>query len=149
MQIQVIIDKHDINSLNNRFKPLPEPHTDGIFAVDDDMRVPCPELDFAFDVWRGSKHSLVGFMPRVHFKSPSGKLIYRAWWHVWWIGSYSIILTKAAFLHHQYFHAYTYQLPPEVHTFIDESRNCEDIAMQFLVSNMTGMPPVFVKVSGW
>lgn len=29
--------------------------------------------------------------------------------------------------------------------YVDENRNCEDIAMQFLASNLTGKPPVFVR----
>ena len=28
---------------------------------------------------------------------------------------------------------------------MDENRNCEDIAMQFLASNVTGKPPIFVR----
>mmetsp|Transcript_9283 Transcript_9283/g.13987 ORF Transcript_9283/g.13987 Transcript_9283/m.13987 type:complete len:358 (-) Transcript_9283:75-1148(-) len=142
---KVFIDKHETTSLNNRFKPIVGPHTDGIFAVDDDMRVPCLELDFAFDVWRSSRNTIVGFMPRVHVKGTGDRLTYRAWWHVWWSGSYSIILTKAAFLHHIYLDMYTNKLPKEVHSFVDTNRNCEDIAMQFLVSNHTGLPPLFVK----
>jgi hypothetical protein len=131
--------------LNNRFKPLTSDYTDGIFAVDDDMRVPCQELDFTFDVWRNSQDSIVGFMPRVHVRSPSGTMVYRAWWYIWWTGSYSIILTKAAFLHHKYFSMYHNQLPKSMLKYIDDHRNCEDIAMQFVVSNHTGLPPIFVK----
>ena len=113
--------------------------------VDDDMRVPCTELDFAFDVWRGSQQSIVGFMPRVHLRDASGALTYRAWWKVWLTGSYSIVLTKAAFLHHKYFQMYFDRMPPAILAHIDSKRNCEDIAMQFLVSNYTDLPPVFVK----
>jgi hypothetical protein len=114
-------------------------------AVDDDMRVPCLELDFAFDVWRSSQDSIVGFMPRVHLRGDNGLLTYRAWWKVWLTGSYSIILTKAAFLHHKFFHLYFDRMPPAVLEYIDKKRNCEDIAMQFLVSNHTNLPPIFVK----
>ena len=109
------------------------------------MRVPCLELDFAFDVWRGSQDSIVGFMPRVHMRGSSGQLTYRAWWKVWLTGSYAIVLTKAAFLHHKYFQMYFDRMPAEVLKYIDEKRNCEDIAMQFLVSNHTDLPPIFVK----
>lgn len=132
------------DSLNNRFKPLDGPHTDGIFAVDDDMRVPCEDLSNAFEVWMGSSRSLVGYMPRIHIRSKSG-LVYRCWWRVWWHGVYSIILTKAAILHHDYFNMYTNVMPQSVRNLVDRSRNCEDIAMQFLISNHTGLPPIYVK----
>jgi hypothetical protein len=136
------IQKND--SLNNRFRPLETPHTDAIFSVDDDMRVPCAELELAFNVWEGSPKSLVGFMPRIHIRR-NGELQYRCWWRVWWEGAYSIILTKAAILHHDFFHAYFTILPKEVFELIDKRRNCEDIAMQFLIANMTALPPLYVK----
>lgn len=131
-------------SLNNRFKPLEGPHTDGIFAVDDDMRVPCEDLQLAFEVWQGSRRSLVGYMPRIHIRSKTG-LVYRCWWRVWWHGVYSIILTKAAILHHDFFVAYSTTMPQSVRSLVDELRNCEDLAMQFLVANSTGLPPIYVK----
>ena len=46
-------------------------------------------------------------------------------------GAYSIILTKAAFLAHEYFQSYSAGGPMAgVRAFVDEHRNCEDIAMQ-------------------
>lgn len=75
-------------------------------------------------------------MPRIHIRSKDG-LIYRCWWRVWWHGVYSIILTKAAILHHDFFVAYSTQMPQAVRSLVDELRNCEDIAMQFLIANAT------------
>ena len=131
-------------SLNNRFKPLEGPHTPAIFAVDDDMRVPCEDIALAFEVWQGSSKSLVGFMPRIHIRSKTG-LVYRCWWRVWWHGVYSIILTKAALLHHDFFVMYTNAMPQSVRDLVDRVRNCEDLAMQFLMANATGLPPIYVK----
>ncbi len=36
-------------------------------------------------------------------------------------------------------------MPASIRQFVDDHGNCEDIAMQFLVSNMTGLPPIYVK----
>jgi hypothetical protein len=94
-----------VDSLNSRFRPIEGPHNDAIFSVDDDMRVPCEDLMLAHEVWRGSSRSIVGFMPRIHIRR-NGKLEYRCWWRVWWHGTYSIILTKAAILHHDFFGLY-------------------------------------------
>jgi hypothetical protein len=132
-------------SLNNRFKPLQGPHTTGIFSIDDDVRVPCDDLALGFEVWRGSQRSLVGYIPRVHIRSKASGLVYRCWWRVWWHGVYSIILTKAAFLHHDFFEMYTNDMPKSIRLLVDESRNCEDLAMQFLMANSTGLPPIYVK----
>ena len=38
-------------------------------------------------------------------------------------------------------------LPP-VLEYINTHRNCEDIAMAFLVANATGSPPVYVRAPG-
>lgn len=141
---RVLFDIQSIDSLNNRFKPLDGPHTDAIFSVDDDMRVPCSELDLAVEVWRGSQKSLIGFMPRIHLRTSNG-LQYRCWWKVWFEGAYSIILTKAALLHHDYFFAYSNTMPKQIRDLVDEKRNCEDIAMQYLIANITSLPPIYVK----
>lgn len=109
------------------------------------MRVPCNDLALALEVWRGSSKSLIGFMPRIHIRGPSSSLVYRCWWRVWWTGAYSIILTKAALLHHDFFHAYFQLMPVHVRELIDKKRNCEDLAMQFLIANMTSLPPIYVK----
>jgi Glycosyl transferase family 64 domain len=105
--------EHKEDSLNNRFKPLEGPHTDTIFAVDDDIRVPCVQLSLGYEVWQNSPRNIIGFIPRLHLRGASG-YVYRCWWRVWWQGTYSIILTKAAFLHHDYFNMYTNVMPKEI-----------------------------------
>jgi len=97
--------RQDVDSLNNRFKPLPGARTDAIFSVDDDMRVDCEDLNLAYEVWRGSQRSMVGFMPRLHLRR-NGLLEYRCWLRVWWHGQYSMVLTKAALLHHDFLKLY-------------------------------------------
>jgi hypothetical protein len=46
----VFYDKYETTSLNNRFIPPEGLATDGVFAVDDDIRVPCADLEFAHEV---------------------------------------------------------------------------------------------------
>ena len=60
-------------------------------------------------------------------------------------GAYSIILTKAAFLHHDYFELYTHVMPAAVRAYVDTKKNCEDIAMKFLVANETSLAPLYIK----
>jgi len=47
---------------------------------------------------------------------------------------YSIMLTKVAYLHRDYFHDYSELVPPEMDRYIDKHRNCEDIAMEHVVA---------------
>ncbi|KAL6123596.1 hypothetical protein ACLB2K_076117 [Fragaria x ananassa] len=144
--------KFDINkedSLNNRFKEIPDLETDAVFSIDDDVIFPCSSVEFAFDVWQSASDTMVGFVPRMHWvDSMNGHMdhyIYGGWWSVWWTGTYSMVLSKAAFFHKKYLKVYTNEMPASIKDFITKNRNCEDIAMSFLVANVTGAPPIWVK----
>jgi len=64
----------------------------------------------------------------------SGASKYLKWQHTWWNGIYAIVLTKAAFLHRDYFRDYAHRIPSSLNTFVDHERNCEDIIMAHLVA---------------
>lgn len=53
----------------------------------------------------------------------------------------------AAFFHKYYAYLYSYWMPQAIRDKVDEYMNCEDIAMNFLVSHITRKPPVKVKLS--
>lgn len=45
----------------------------------------------------------------------------------------------------QYFnYLYTYKMPGDIKNWVDAHMNCEDIAMNFLVANITGKAPIKV-----
>uniref|UniRef100_A0A7S2W219 Glycosyl transferase 64 domain-containing protein n=1 Tax=Rhizochromulina marina TaxID=1034831 RepID=A0A7S2W219_9STRA len=190
---------HTVDSLNNRFRPILDIATKAVFSVDDDLHIPCGLLDFTHQVWRAAPHTMVGFMPRMHgYDTLSRRFTYHDWWYVWRHGLYSMVLTKACFLHRDFLYAYaavtkrpglttdmfvrepritgrrlapsshghrprrrprpapsgTTPLAPEnhtmraVHDYVDAHMNCEDIAMSFLVANMSHEPAVWVRGTG-
>ena len=47
-----------------------------------------------------------------------------------------------------YSYLYSYSMPSEIRTMVDDYMNCEDLAMNFLISHMTRKPPVKVT-SRW
>ena len=54
-------------------------------------------------------------MPRMHGVEPlSGRFVYHDWWHVWRHGAYSLVLTKAAFLHRDFLRYYAGDLEDQV-----------------------------------
>lgn len=147
-----IVLKFDIikeDSLNNRFKEIKDLKTDAVFSIDDDIIFPCSSVEFAFNVWQSAPDTMVGFVPRMHWidqsKGNTGSYVYAGWWSVWWTGTYSMVLSKAAFFHKKYFSLYTNEMPASIREFTTKNRNCEDIAMSFLVANVTGSPPIWVK----
>ncbi|XP_028081912.1 glycosyltransferase family 64 protein C4-like [Camellia sinensis] len=144
--------KFDINkedNLNKRFKPIEDLKTDAIFSVDVDVIVPCRTLDFAFAVWQTAPFTMVGFVPRMHWLDQEKNGItyfkYEGWWSVWWMGTYSMVLSKAAFFHRKYLDLYTHKMPSSIYDYITRERSCEDIAMSLLIANATDAPPIWVK----
>ncbi|XP_015944550.1 glycosylinositol phosphorylceramide mannosyl transferase 1 [Arachis duranensis] len=148
-QVKLKIDINKEDSLNNRFKVIKDLETDAVFSIDDDVIFPCSSVEFAFDVWQSAPDTMVGFVPRAHWldSSESGgiKFRYAGWWSVWWTGTYSMVLSKAAFFHKKYFSVYTNEMPASIREYVTHNRNCEDIAMSFLVANATDAPPIWVQ----
>lgn len=148
-QVKLRFDINKEDSLNNRFKEIKDLETDAVFSIDDDVIFPCSSVEFAFDVWQSAPDTMVGFVPRVHWEDPlkedGNKFRYGGWWSVWWTGTYSMVLSKAAFFHKKYFILYTNEMPSSIKEYTTKNSNCEDIAMSFLVANATGAPPIWVK----
>lgn len=150
-EIELRFDINKEDSLNNRFKEIKDLKSDVVFSIDDDIIFPCTTVELAFNVWQSAPDTMVGFVPRAHWVDKSDdvqdKFTYSGWWSVWWTGTYSMILSKAAFFHKKYLSMYTYEMPSSIREYVSKNRNCEDIAMSFLVANATGAPPIWVKGS--
>lgn len=52
---KIVYEKHSYNSLSNRFIPLIDISTDGIFSVDDDIIIHCHDLSFLLHTWTSNK----------------------------------------------------------------------------------------------
>jgi hypothetical protein len=143
---KVIFEVHDSNSLNNRFKPLIDINTNAVLSLDDDIIIPCNVIEKSLNVWKANSNVLVGYSPRmVAYDIWSGVTRYLRWQHTWWNGFYSIILTKACLLHKKYLYEYHKNIPKEMLTFIDEHKNCEDIAFAHMIATLTNSPPVWIN----
>ena len=136
-------DSHETTSIQNRFAMLEDLKTEAVFHVDDDVRIPCRKLASGFEVWKRNRDALVGYFPRAHAKKNADKhsCELRYVWNdfeLFFMDSkrYSIALTKAAFSHAKYLGVYEKYLPEGVREYIDKRKNCEDIAMQMLVSSI-------------
>jgi hypothetical protein len=147
---RVRYDARDTTSIQNRFE-VADVHTSAVFNVDDDVRMPCAALAEGFEVWKKNRDVLVGYFPRMHAWSRTECRHQYVWddWSLWRGGQYSIVLTKAAFSKTQYLRLYSVGLPKEAREYVDERKNCEDIAMQLLTSAVAAKPPVYVKQPAW
>jgi len=58
---------------------------------------------------------------------------------------FNICVVKSVFVLLQYYmYIYSYVMPQAIRDKVDEYLNCEDLAMNFLVSHITRKPPVKV-----
>ncbi|CAH1986438.1 unnamed protein product [Acanthoscelides obtectus] len=130
------------NKLSNRFYPYKQIETEAILHIDDDIvMLTSDEVEFAYEVWREFPDRIVGFPSRTHIWDNTTK----AWkYESEWTNEISMVLTGAAFLHKYWSFLYITNLPSEIKDWVDEHMNCEDIAMNFLVANLTNKPPIKV-----
>lgn len=98
---------------------------------------------FFVRVWREHRDRVVGFPGRFHAWDPN---FHNSWnYNSNYSCELSMVLTGAAFIHKHYTYLYTYWLPQAIRDKVDEYMNCEDIAMNFLISHVTRKPPVKVR----
>lgn len=139
--IQVIRSKQ--NKLSNRFFPYSEIQTSAVLALDDDITMlTADELEFGYKAWQEFPDRLVGFPGRVHvydFKRHMRR------YESEWLNNISLVLTGAAFYHKFYHYLYSHVMPHEIREWVDQHMNCEDIAMNFLIANFSGQPPLKVS----
>eukprot|EP01035_Chromulina_nebulosa_P017028 gene17028-22534_t len=83
---KVEFEIHLQNSLTNRFKPILNISTQAILSIDDDLIVPCEELEKTLKVWQSNSNTIVGYSPRIHSRNiENGKALYNRWQHTWFI----------------------------------------------------------------
>jgi hypothetical protein len=132
------------NSLNEKVLPDPNYLTQAILLSDDDVHYEPDDLEFVFRSWRKyGRNRIAGALARCHNKGEQGS---------WEYGGckqddvYSMILTNLAFVHISFLDYYSSNDPvmKKVRAYVDEHFNCEDIAMNFLVSQLTCEGPMQV-----
>ncbi|KAG8224634.1 hypothetical protein J437_LFUL003068 [Ladona fulva] len=127
--------------ISRRFQPHALIQTSAILSLDEDCLLTTDEVDFAFSVWRAFPERIVGYPARSHFwDDAKGSWGYTSKW----TNEYSIVLTGAAFYHRYYNFLYTRWLSPLLLKTVEQSHNCEDILMNFLVAHVTRRPPIKV-----
>ncbi|NP_001085503.1 exostoses-like 2 isoform X1 [Xenopus laevis] len=139
--VPVTFKMQKVNLMRNRLQSFPEIQTQAVLMMDDDTLVSAYDVSFAFSVWQQFPDRIVGFVPRKHVSSPSGIYSYGSFElkapHTETGDMYSMILIGAAFFHSDYLRLFE-QLPASIHNMIDQTQNCDDITMNFMVANHLG-----------
>lgn len=91
---------------------------DALFFIRTLLRTACFEQSVCFYIHNYVVHSSFGcFQDDVQ-----DKFTYSGWWSVWWTGTYSMILSKAAFFHKKYLSMYTYDMPSSIREYVSKNR---------------------------
>eukprot|EP00004_Rigifila_ramosa_P008904 TRINITY_DN20376_c0_g1_i1.p1 TRINITY_DN20376_c0_g1~~TRINITY_DN20376_c0_g1_i1.p1 ORF type:complete len:442 (+),score=99.87 TRINITY_DN20376_c0_g1_i1:16-1341(+) len=131
---RVTILPQQLNNLNNRFRPIPV-RTEAVAFIDDDMKVTPLDIEFAFRTWQLFPEQIVGYTGRMdqpHYRKMDDP-------------TYSIVLTNFMLLHSKYLREYTCDSPVVIMKRVFNEINCDDLAMNHLVSNISGLPPVLLR----
>ncbi|KAL2097974.1 hypothetical protein ACEWY4_007181 [Coilia grayii] len=135
--VPVFFKEQKLNLMRNRLLPFSEIDTDAVLMLDDDTLISVPDINFAFSVWKQFSDQIVGFVPRKHVTTASGVYSYGSFelqdTEMGGGDRYSMVLVGAAFFHRRYLQLFQDQ-PNQVHTLLDETQNCDDIAMNFAVA---------------
>ncbi|XP_058068422.1 glycosyltransferase family protein 64 C3 [Magnolia sinica] len=148
----ISIHRSSSSSLNARFFPRRSIPTRAVAVCDDDVEIDPSSLDFSFRIWRSQPDRLVGFFARSH----DFDLARRTWMYTVHPDKFSIVLTKFMILDVDYLWKYSCGddggKMEAARQVVDEMRNCEDILMNFVVAEQTGVGPILVggkKVRDW
>lgn len=140
-RMPLIVIKGGRKTMSSRFFPYDVITTDAVLSLDEDTVLSTNEVDFAFTVWCSFPDRIVGYPARSHFWDSNKGL----WGYTSkWTNEYSMVLTGAAFYHRYYHYLFTNYLPASLLALIDQTANCEDILMNFLVSAVTKLPSIKV-----
>ena len=137
IQFDLVFSSRD--DLSDRFHPLPQ-RSGCVIIADDDIYVTEKIVNAAIKLWSTHPSQIVGLFPRGHLVREQ-EYFYNAQPHV----NFSMVLTKFMVLDASFLEAYHKLLTSDMKDFIRESRNCEDIGMNFVAANLTGMPPVYLE----
>ena len=126
-----------------------------VFVVDFDVNLITEELDFGFKAWQNFPESIVGYQAAdfviIHTNASTifddnevgddgeEKITYKYVKEM--SNEYSIIESSAAWIHR--FHFIQFQKQPiELLHFVNSRKDCEDIVMNQIASEFTGMGPI-------
>eukprot|EP00127_Corallochytrium_limacisporum_P002272 Clim_evm60s109 gene=Clim_evmTU60s109 len=133
--------QYSTGSLNNRFLPHKGIKTECVIVMDDDIWMPLEDFNSAIEAWMQNRNKMVGMFPRHHrYVVDNNRWVYEDS-----KTQYSMMLTKLMILDSSWLTLYSCHMPQAALDHIDANMNCEDIAMNFLISKHTGQPPLLVK----
>ncbi|GAA5916275.1 hypothetical protein JCM6882_005065 [Rhodosporidiobolus microsporus] len=150
--VAVTVRQSKRNSMNERFRPLldwdEDVYTDAVMIMDDDVVLRRDALEWGYQEFveanREGKGRLVGFTGR---DFEEGKKDGEWSYTLRPKKTYSMVLSNAAWLRKEWLAKYWEETEDmqSLRGYVDEVFNCDDILINYLVSNVTGNPPLLLQ----
>ncbi|KAF4124680.1 alpha-1,4-N-acetylglucosaminyltransferase EXTL3 [Geosmithia morbida] len=147
--VSVRYRKPERDSLNEKLRVDGDYRTQAVLLSDDDIYYRPADLEFAFQSWRQfGRHRVTGALARCADLDADGG----GWTYAPCRGDapYSMVLTNLAFVHISFLDFYFTDDVPwlgAVRDAVDSRFNGEDIAVNYVVSLLTGNAPLLVRGS--
>jgi hypothetical protein len=145
--VRVRYRKPTRDSLNEKLWPDPTYETQGILLSDDDVYYRPHDLEFVFQSWRKfGQERMTGALSRCTKLNSDGTWLYD-FCALTGEEPYSLVLTNLAFTHIGFLDHYFSDDPTikKIRDSVDKKFNCEDIALNFVSSILTGAGPLLVR----
>ncbi|UPK94469.1 hypothetical protein LCI18_005404 [Fusarium solani-melongenae] len=136
------------NSLNEKLWPDPDYKTQAILLSDDDVYYRPGDLEFVFQTWRKfGRNRLTGALARCSPVDLYGNSEYTFCNTRKGEDRYSMVLSGLAFSHMSFldYYASNDTAMNQIRDYVDEGFNCEDIALNYVHSMLTGEGPLLVS----
>jgi glucuronyl/N-acetylglucosaminyl transferase EXT2/alpha-1,4-N-acetylglucosaminyltransferase EXTL3 len=130
--------------MNEKFWPNPKYRTKAVLLHDDDVYYHPRDMEFVFQTWRKQgQDRIVGAFARMHVKAHDDSQWILDMAH----DAYSVVMTGLVFIHVAFLEYWWSDDPlmAKIREYVDALVNCDDIAMNFLVSAITCQPPLQVN----
>ncbi|KAL8292436.1 hypothetical protein RQP46_001048 [Phenoliferia psychrophenolica] len=151
--VSVRLSKH--NSMNERFRPFLDWNehidTEAVMIMDDDVILRREALQWGYDQFRAANPRgrgpedgrIVGFTGRDWERTQAGEWTYVVQPRT----SYSLVLSNAAWFRRSWLERYWAQDDEmvQLRAYVDQVFNCDDLLINYIVSNMTHLPPLLLQ----
>ncbi|PRW57258.1 glycosyltransferase family 64 C5-like [Chlorella sorokiniana] len=117
------------NDLSNRVRPDGGIRTAAVLLADDDLLLPCADVERAFAKWQANQQAIVGFFPRL--TSPGPPPQYLGERHVFRQMQYNTVLTGFAFVSRRLLDLYWADRYAQGRAHVLSEKNCEDILFNY------------------
>ncbi|XP_053604394.1 exostosin-3-like [Plodia interpunctella] len=151
LDVSIITVKRTKKSPSNLFLPYDLVDTEAVLCLDEEFILTPKEINFAFKIWREHRDQIVGFHGQHYALDKTNTGLKHPTIHKVYHNNNSIqceasiVLPAAAFIHRYYLWAYWQYLPLPIRRYVNMHQNCEDIAINFLVSHITRKPAVLIE----